>query len=659
MNINNRILKEEKYFKFIILLLGFATVCGITLNLDMSTSTEPGIMKYLTSMGGFSMNKLILFAGICMLYYHAFLYLKKRSFSLQEKIWIVIPAFLFANFMVWGYSFEQTDSFNLVLGGKVQMLKSFTMAAAYFILFTFGIACLYAFSDQVNIRNKGNTAKNAYVRLFYKHPFLTPFLTMLICYIPYIILSYPAICMGDTRHMICQGYNLPSSSLKGIKLLDENVLMTGKHGVIYPVFLTMLLKFSKAVFDNFNYGIFIVAMCQLLAILAAVSCTLRYMVKQKVRFGILLFIMIYYIVTPRVQSYMFLITKDVFSGCCLLIFLVNIYRLLKDTEERSLKRCIWTWLSACGVGLIRNDGKIVLILSLVTMILFLGKRLRKRMILVTAASLMIVLGFTRVLMPALHISPVSSRAMFSIPFQQMARYLREYGDEVTEEEREAIDAVLSYDKLAELYNPNLSDPVKNTYKTDATSEDIKRYLKVWFQMFCKHPGVCIEATMNNYFYYVYPGKKPAAMYSYAYSISRMEKRINVDKQLATIDMYIRHPYALDEERELFEAFREKIFALPVLNIFRSSAMFVWVLLLIICYLLKNRKWSLLAVISPLFFTLLVCFASPCNGVYFRYLYGITLCLPIAAALVLMAKEENSAETGNTEQGIIQEGTDLL
>lgn len=635
MNIYMGIFNKEKNYKILILLLSFATVCGITLNLDISVEKEFWFFKYLKSMGGFSLNKIILFAGLCMLYHYAFSYLRQKTFSLSEIIWIVIPALFFANFMVWGYSFEQTDSYQLVLGAEVQMLKSLTKAAAYFILFTLGIACLYKFLDEVNISDKGGAVNNSYVKLFYKHPFLTPFITMLICYIPYIIFSYPAIFMGDTRPMICQGYNFPSSANAGVKLLDENVFMTGKHAVVYPVFLNIFLRVSKAVFDNYNYGAFAVAMIQLIAILAVVCCTLKYMVQQRIHFGIVLFTMIYYIAAPRIQSYMFLITKDVLCGCILLIFLINAYKLLQEGEEKRRKRFVLLWLSACGVSLLRNDGKILMLLSLVVMIFLMGKKLRKRLILVTVTCMMVVLAFNCILMPVLHITPVSSRAFFSIPFQQTARYVKEYSDEVTEEEKEAIDAVLSYDELAQLYIPRRSDAVKNTYKLEVSKDDMKRYFKAWLKMFCKHPGVYFEATMNNYFYYVYPGVKPADSYTYEYSLRVMEKRIGRDSYLATVDMEIRHPYALDRAREKFEELREDIFSLPVLDMFRCPALFVWVFVLLMCYLLRKKRWNLLAIMSPLFFSLLVCVASPCNGDYFRYLYGVTLCLPIATVFGVM------------------------
>ena len=51
--------------------------------------------------------------------------------------------------------------------------------------------------------------------------------------------------------------------------------------------------------------------------------------------------------------------------------------------------------------------------------------------------------------------------MFSLPFQQTARYVKNTGDEISEEEREIIAKVLDYDSLAEIYEPMTADPVKN------------------------------------------------------------------------------------------------------------------------------------------------------------------------------------------------------
>lgn len=643
MNICMDIVKKEKYHKIVISLLSFATVCGITLNLDMSTTTEPGIIKYLSSMNGFSMVNIVLFFGICMAYHFAFSYLEKFSFTLRDKIWIGIPAFLFANFMPWGYSFEATDSYILILGSKVQMLKSCTMAGAYFILFSIGIACLYKFLDCIDIREKCCTLKNAYAKMFYQHPFLTPFVTMLICYIPCMVLTYPAVVMGDTRMMISEGYNLPSSASKGAQLLDPNVLLTGHHAVFYPVFMHICIVIGKAVFGSFNAGIFLVALIQLIVSLTVISYTLQYMIKQRIRFGIVLAVMLYYIFSPRIQSYQFLITKDVLCACAMLLFVVSSYRVLKEQEKVTWKRLFLLFISAAGVEFFRNDGKYIVLLSFFAMLLFFGKKCRRQLLAVSLLSVVVVYGFFSVVMPALHITPVTSRVLYSVPFQQTARYIRDYGDEVTEEEKEAISKVLSYDNIADKYYPRKSDPVKALYNPDVTKQEMAAYLKVWWKMFLKHPGVYVSATMNNYFYYFYPGKAAAYTYSFRYSEYLMDDRINSDRYLQEMGMDIHYPDFLDGPRLMYESLREHIFSLPVLNLFKCSAAFVWVIMLLACYLLRRGKWNLLAVTTPMLLCILVCIVSPCNGDYFRYLYSVVYCLPAVIIFGLNDHENSTIE----------------
>ena len=79
------------------------------------------------------------------------------------------------------------------------------------------------------------------------------------------------------------------------------------------------------------------------------------------------------------------------------------------------------------------------------------------------------------------IASVGKQEALSVCFQQTARYIKYHGDEVTESEKEAIDKVLKYEVIGELYDPNLSDSVKKTFKTESTSEDLKNYFKCGFR----------------------------------------------------------------------------------------------------------------------------------------------------------------------------------
>ena len=73
------------------------------------------------------------------------------------------------------------------------------------------------------------------------------------------------------------------------------------------------------------------------------------------------------------------------------------------------------------------------------------------------------------------------QAKLPLIYQSIA-YIKYYKDEVTKEEKNAINKVLDYEKIGNKYNPELADPVKETYKTSATSTDLNNYFSVWLKM---------------------------------------------------------------------------------------------------------------------------------------------------------------------------------
>ena len=88
------------------------------------------------------------------------------------------------------------------------------------------------------------------------------------------------------------------------------------------------------------------------------------------------------------------------------------------------------------------------------------------------------------------IASVGKQEALSVCFQQTARYVKYHGDEVTQEEEEAIKKVLNYKDIGNLYDPN-------------PSEDLKNYFKVWLSMGLKHPGEYIQSFIANTYQYYY------------------------------------------------------------------------------------------------------------------------------------------------------------
>lgn len=307
-------------------MLSYLTLVGLTIDLSIFPEDEMIVRQLLRAAGGFSVEKLFLFAGLCALYTYAFQRIQKAVWTRRDKICVMIPAVLFAGFMVVGYFFAQTNSLDLVLANGAQMVKSMIAAVGYEIGFAISIAWFYTWLTDLNllrgeeqIQKKGPLGR--YKDLLIKAPFRTAFLTLLIIYIPYVILSYPAIFMGDTDNMILQGFNFSESSSNRLSLIDENVKLNGHHPVINTLFIHICLIIGRSVFRSYNIGIFLMAFSQLLSVCAIVAASIRLFSEMGVHENILMGLIAYFAFAPKIQNYMFLITKDVFSACMMLLLL--------------------------------------------------------------------------------------------------------------------------------------------------------------------------------------------------------------------------------------------------------------------------------------------------------------------------------------------------
>lgn len=619
-----------------IILLSYLTVLGINIDLRIQNTNGNLLLLLLEAAGGFSVEQLFLFVGMCVFYAYALQHIMKAEWMFWDKVCVIIPAVLFAGFMVVGYSFAQTNSLDLILKNKLQMFKSIISFAGYGIGFVISIAWFYTWLTDLRLfREEGQLYRKGFLRRYkdvlIKAPFCTVLLTLLIVYIPYTILSYPAIFMGDTRHMITQGFNFYDETANYLILIDENVRLNGHHPVIYTLFIHACLLIGKFVFKSYNIGIFLVAISQLLMVCAVVAIAIHILARRGIHENILLGLIAYFAFAPRIQCHMFLITKDVFSACMMLLFLLSVFQSNqgKVSEKRARTEIIF-----CGVavGLFRNDGKYIILGSIVIM-LFLIKEHRK-MFLISGVTIAVCMGlFSNVLMPAFHITPTSRRESLSVLFQQTARYFRDYPEEITEEEWKAVSAVLDTDSIRERYNPEQARFVKYTFHEAATREELMTYFRIWFQMGLKHPGVYVQATLNNYYNYFYPGTKLADNYSYSMSQDYIKKNNN-QENLQNIGVVFYYPEILDEARTKYEKLRESIFELPVISLLRSPAAYVWTLMLLVFYLIKGRNYKGLALTMPLLLSVGICFLGPRNGNYFRYLYGVSVCLPIVFFLCL-------------------------
>ena len=234
--------------------------------------------------------------------------------------------------------------------------------------------------------------------------------------------------------------------------------------------------------------------------------------------------------------------------------------------------------------------------------------------------------YSKVLIPALGISEGSIREVLSLPFQQTARYVKEHGDEIKEEEKELYDKILGYDDLAERYDPEKADPVKNMYNKNTTNEELSQYFYYWLQGLVKYPDTYIQATMNNVYGYFYPNSTKWYVY-YKY-----------DDRITQNDLVDYHYNNLGPLRQVLSSFGVSFPHIPVLGLLANVGFSSWLMFLMICYFIDRKMKKYIIVLSPLLVSLLVCIASPVNT-YFRYAMPYVFVMPALVLLMLKVWKE--------------------
>lgn len=659
-------MKNKKNIIFCII-LSFISLISFRIDLLVEDIEGGFFRRYLDalSVSGGQIEDLFLFMGFVVLF-NIMINVIGRQWSKDsagknngrkrrwDLIYSIIPGSIYSLCMIVGDVIERSGTFTILFKDTVQVAKFCTVFSGYTILFSTIILFLYFCINNFQWNKDSALIKDTlygkFVLWFEKVPFWHTFLVLCILSVPYIVISYPGIVQGDYESMLLQGFNVPDSLSNVLVPLDPEVYLNNHHTFMYTLFVHACVMVGKILFDSYNIGLFLVGLIQFIFATAVISYLIDYFVSLQINSKVYIVALLYYILSPRIRSYLFLISKDVLYSFTLLFLIVFLSKnlLFKKCETEtfadgnvqasiSSKKTgilfIYILLMGALIVVLRNEGRYVIVVWLALMAC-IHKPMRKRYIVTMLTLMAFVFLLSNIIMPYYKITPGSMREMISVPFQQTARYVLYHDDEVTEYQREIIDKVIVYDTLAERYIPTKTDPVKNEYNEYSTRDDIKKYFGVWYDMFKKHPTLYIDALLNKNFYYFYFGNRYASYYPYSYSREMM--KIGNDK-LQNVGMDIHYPTKIEWIRGIHEGIRESVYEIPVLNIFKCTALYVWILIFLFFYFLWSKKYLVICIWIPLILCLGVAFLAPPNGDYFRYAYVIVVCLPVTVILGMAYK----------------------
>lgn len=485
-----------------------------------------------------------------------------------------VLALILSVLLVTCISFQKFNSPALILGNRFQWVISIFCICGFWMLIYLVIRSFYFLME------KERTVERAEKQSLYrKHFLLIGFLVILIGWLPWILLNYP-------------GTSCPDGNLQLKQFLGDADWAAG-HPPLSSLIMGVLFSLGRWLVDA-NFGFFLYCFFQT----CVGAWIFAYSMKKLSELGISIrwcsVGLLFFAFSPFWGTYAQWFEKDLLYAEVATLQAVFLLEVLRK-KGCSVKDGILLAAFSILASLLRNNGIYAVVPALALLVVWLKKQDRKRAFLVLLTTILVYGGVTKGLYYSiLDMAAPSPAEALSVPFQQTARYVVYYGDELTEHEREVIDHVLSVDGI-KCYDPVISDPVKYYYR----GAELGEYFKVWFQMFWKHPGCYVSAFINKGYGYLAPVSQ------------NIEAWIGLEGDYTAYDVELGIHHVFDPELSyaLGQLWNLSM-VLPLVRYLCTPGLYTWIMLVLALLLGKHQKPGALILFVPSMMNVLVCLASP-------------------------------------------------
>lgn len=321
--------------------------------------------------------------------------------------------------------------------------------------------------------------------------------------------------------------------------------------------------------------------------------------------------------------------SDVSYSIAVVIYTLFLVRYVWKKEQIKWYEWIFQTFVLVLMTLFRHTGIYIVIVSLFVFIILNIKEKKWGVVWMHMFTASIYILWNIFILP--HVATVNvintSSTLLNITKQQIGNYIVIYND-FTNEEKQKLSRMVTIDKVAERYNPELVDPLFSVIHIK--KEDTADYLKLWAKLFFRHPDAYIQAAVNMWYGYYYPD------YTCKTKVHIFTDLLNIND---SENLQIHYPYFLSDGRKLLDSWSEILLKIPITSTLYRIGVYTWMLIFSIAYIICKRKWKAFALFIPPGLTLLICMLSPVCG-YTRYAYPIMFTMPFLFGLWFTYGEKN-------------------
>lgn len=546
--------------------------------------------------------------------------------------WCIALAVVFAVLTAVGYWTDRYD--NLVylrerpLGFALLLVCSF---AAY--------ALVLSWVSRLLDRAADASAGAACRSLRWRYPAYAGIL--LLCWLPWLVVCAPGSLSGDLFSQVPQWLGAEP--------------MTAHHPPLSSAMYGTLFAIGSSIGGS-NGALLAIMVAQALAM----ACALAYALRTVSRLGcprvLSIGLTVFCAALPVFPTYAQWLVKDTLSSSALCVFMTLLLRQSFGLGETGCQRR-WVALAVAGLlsCLLRNNNVFVVLVALAAFALAVPRRSdaaratgRRAALTAAAAVLAANLIVTNLLYPALGIAKGSVKEVLSLPFQQVARCVRDNMEDVTPEQREVIEETLgnSLEGIAASYDESISDPVKDSFQPTGNG-GLLRFMAVWLELGMSHPADYLVAAIQGSNGYWYPFGVRAQESNFYSSQAPVSPVTGEEPLWETLGM---EPATATFPEMATTAARVGwgLSQLPLISLLYHPATYLWIEAVLAFHVLFSvKKRSCLGMrpmaaglLAATVILTLTCCASPVNALV-RYALSLWFFLPLAAALPFLQKANTS------------------
>lgn len=468
--------------------------------------------------------------------------------------------------------------------------------------------------------------------------FLKIWFIIMLCWIPFWILMWPAIFSFD----------LPIQLPEGV---------TGHYTNWHPVFHTIYAYYSMVAgvkfFNSSIIGCVIYVLPQFLVMSSVFAYCIYVFKKNNISKFVRILSLLFFALYPVHWVFVITLTKDVLFAGFVLLITILFFDMYCDEKTFfvSKKNIFLMFIAVCGILLFRSIGiLLVLFLILISLIKY-----KKHVIKISFAMILpaiIYLWFALYGFQMLNIAPTRPEEAISVPLQQYARVMRNNCDEISQEDKDDFFSIVPVDSIDRYCHHNTDYMKFNVYVNwqkrlfngELYIKDKQKYKEMWVRAGKKYPAEYTKAFLCLNMPFWYPD------YRYLWKNHSLNPYINIYNSFEPIAGF----YVPQRPKPIMDTLYNILYNLdfknherPLYNkVFLSAILFstgfpFWILLFALGFEIFRKKYSFLQIISiPLFMEFLYLF-SPTY--LLRYNYPIIVCLPVIIAIIALSAQENKTE----------------